>query len=163
MKRFRFSLERVLRLYRLRREEKERDVKRCLERQSALFKKKERIQREYRAFLEWMPMGVGTIEELRQRIRRHEYLDALKDAEMILWEEIRRLEEELEKRKKSLFEARKNEKALEKLKENRYLKWKEKAEREERKFLDEVACRRFVDKTFLQGEEAAPIPFISGD
>jgi flagellar FliJ protein len=100
------------------------------------------IKRNRDLFIESMKkqLSDGTADEIKQA---HEYLQQL--IEQILMQEIniRSVSERKDKKTAEVVEASKDRKVLERLKEHKKVEYKRETERQEQKFLDDIACIRF--------------------
>lgn len=158
MRRFEFSLQKVLD-YRQRREEQalrafaeaqaqlaqERAVLESLlhEREACL----RRSQRRHR-----LMMSMLTVEQT--------YLSALEERIVVQRERVTQAERLLEERRQALLEAQRERKALERLREKQYEQWRQEMLRVEQKALDELATMRAASVpsvfTFRTGGEEEP-------
>lgn len=91
-------------------------------------------------------MGKGVMELYRDFTRGTD--ERIKHAGQI----ISTIEDEIEKTRQSLAEVAKKRKALEKMKEKRWRAYLAAMEKEERKLLDDVATRKYVDGLIQKDE-----------
>lgn len=137
MKRFRFSLETVLKLRGLREEEEIRRLSLVVSKLNTLIAEKENNQKEiessYEAILSSAKVGTSlsdylSIEQyIKGLIRRNEELD----------HRISNQNEEVNLVRKDVMVARMNKKVIEVLKDKRFLEWKKKRNRMERREVEE--------------------------
>ncbi len=141
MKRFRFSLETVLRVKRSREEKAQRDFSAVLEKRAVASGKLLRLEI---GLQEMIGSQSGKLKEkgLVDRFEAEQF-DVARGAilERIRWQraELIEIETELDAKRLALVEASRDRKVLEKLEDSQFQAYLKKSNREEQAFLDELA------------------------
>ena len=146
MKRFRFSLEKVLKL----RTQEQEQAKRALAQAMAVEASARQALEDVRARLQQRASEAGALERAGLSVFefanfRH-YVAFLQGEEKRYAEELARAEQMTQKRRLALLEARRREKALEKLKERRLEQYQQESLRHEQKELDEYGNRQGLNR-----------------
>ncbi|TGL69811.1 flagellar export protein FliJ [Leptospira jelokensis] len=156
MKRFRFSLETVLKLRSLKEEEEIRRLSLVVSKLNALISEKENNQKEiqssYEAILSSAKVGTSlsdylSIEQyIKGLIRRNEEID----------HRIENQTHEVNLVRKDVMVARMNKKVIEVLKDKRFLEWKKKRNRMERREVEEFNFHLNKQTLFESPESFGP-------
>ena len=153
MARFEFKLEKVLALKKRKEQEKEKEFAEL----KKLLVKEERFHEELKAEAGRINGKVEDIQtekgveklDLRELLRYYDYLEGLRKRVSLQVTQIRKLMEDIEKKRVDLLEASKERKILEKLRDNQYKKFKDRVDEVERKFLDDIGTMNYNQKGML--------------
>ncbi len=151
MKRFRFSLETVLKLREWKEDEEIRKLSVVVSELNALFAEREfnekEIDRSYREIESSAKVGTSLSDYLS--IER--YIQGLMKLNEDLALKIEAKNEDVDLVRQGLILARKDKKVIEVLKENRYLEWKKKRKRQERREVEEYNSSLAASLAFAEG------------
>ncbi|EKJ86962.1 flagellar FliJ protein [Leptospira meyeri] len=156
MKRFRFSLETVLKLRGWREEEEIRRLSYVVSKLNALIGEKESNEREiessYEAILSSSKVGTS----LSDYLSIEQYIKGLIKRNEELTDRIKAQNEEVNLVRKDVMVARMNKKVIEVLKEKRFAEWKKKRNRAERREVEEFNLQLSKQSLFDSTEIFGP-------
>jgi flagellar export protein FliJ len=118
------------------------DLRRLLD--AAAASKEELVNRRRECVEEFRSRLALNIEEIKIY---HHFVDGLAEKIRSAEEEVIELEKQVEEKIVELLEAKKNEQAMERLREKEWMRYRREATRKEIAFLDEIAVRRYFDAT----------------
>ncbi|TGL47209.1 flagellar export protein FliJ [Leptospira kemamanensis] len=137
MKRFRFSLETVLKLRGLREEEEIRRLSLVVSKLNTLISEKENNQKEIESSYEAILSSAKVGTSLSDYLSIEQYIKGLIRRNEELEHRISNQNEEVNLVRKDVMVARMNKKVIEVLKDKRFLEWKKKRNRMERREVEE--------------------------
>lgn len=153
-KRFRYNLETVLKVRTIREKQEQELYNKALQK-VAEEKAKEEVLREdeRREYLELREMMSGSIQNLQGIMSRKVHIDRLK--ERIIEQEKIRIEAEAaaKKQQEKLVEAMRQKKIMLKDKDKKRMAWKKFMEKEDIKFLDDIATIGYENKRRIRESE----------
>lgn len=142
MKKFSFSLEKVLNMRTFEKKQAENELAEALQ-------KEREIKNQIEELAQKRVESIKIAEDSRDfmlNVKNVQYLNFLEQKTQILLEELTSAQLITEEKRKILLEKIKNEKVLEKLKEKRKEQWKIEVKKEESKELDDISTSLFGRK-----------------
>lgn len=142
MKKFSFSLEKVLNMRTFEKKQAENELAEALQ-------KEREIKNQIEELAQKRVESIKIAEDSRDfmlNVKNVQYLNFLEQKTQILLEELTSAQLITEEKRKILLEKIKNEKVLEKLKEKRKEQWKIEVKKDEAKELDDISTSLFGRK-----------------
>ncbi|TGN19224.1 flagellar export protein FliJ [Leptospira idonii] len=163
MKRFRFSLETVLKLREWREEEEIKRLSIVVSELNSLFAEREFNEKEIARSYQEIESSAKVGTSLSDYLSIERYIQGLMKQNEELGHSIERKNEEVNLVRQDVLVARKDKKVIEVLKENRFNEWKKKRNRAERKEMEEynasiLASHSYFDSLESTGPKAQKIP-----
>ncbi|MBM3324448.1 MAG: flagellar export protein FliJ [Calditrichaeota bacterium] len=140
MKRFRFRLQKVLDVRRIRERQEQEKLQQAIRRRMQEEKRLDVLEKEVKDILQIMRQKQQTPFEAWAYVADARYRGRVEQAKVVQLQRIEEASRLENSRRQDFTAARRQTRVLEKLKEVRHEEWKREASRQEDKMLDEVAA-----------------------
>ncbi|MFH1011594.1 MAG: flagellar export protein FliJ [bacterium] len=140
MKRFRFRLQKVLDVRRIRERQELEKLQQAIRRRKQEERRLDVLEKEVREILQIMRQKQQTPFEAWAYVADARYRRRVEEAKVIQIQRIEETARQEESKRQEFTAARRQTRVLEKLREARHEDWKREASRQEDKMLDEVAA-----------------------